>query len=102
VILQEARVRISRRAGIIGGSSRLYGIVASLTIEYAAEMHYPEAVQVGSGVLEIGRTSFTIGQRARQGGRSSLYAETVMVLTDGSGPMPLSEPMRAAFEALRI
>jgi acyl-CoA thioester hydrolase len=99
VILQEARVAFHAAVGFVSLPGGLHSIVAALSIEYAGEMHFPEPVEVRSGILQLGRTSYVIGQVAYQGGRPALYAESVMVLTDANGPAPIPDAMRAAYEA---
>ncbi|WP_162527117.1 acyl-CoA thioesterase [Sphingomonas solaris] len=102
VILQEGRVLFNRAAGLPAMMGRLRTMVASLTIEYVAEMHHPDPVEIGSGILAIGRTSFTIGQCARQNGTPAIFAQAVMVVADETGPVPIPDDLRAAFERLSI
>jgi acyl-CoA thioester hydrolase len=102
LILQEARVELSRAGGFLDHVGSLRPVVASLTIEYAGEMHHPDVIEVSSGVLSIGRRSAVVGQLARQGGRTTLYAETVLVMTDPSGAAAIPEALRAAYERVMI
>lgn len=102
VILQEARVAFNKAAGLVSRLEGLRPVVAALSIEYADEMYPPEPIEVRTGVLAIGRTSVTIGQVARQGGRATLYAETVLVLIDTAGPAAISGSIREAYEGLLI
>ena len=97
VILQEARGRFQHATGVKELMNRYRYIVAGLAIEFAAEMFFPEPVEVRTGVLHIGRTSFTVGQIAHQRGRTTLYAETTAVLADENGPTPMSDAVRAAY-----
>ncbi|GLR68242.1 thioesterase [Acidocella aquatica] len=100
VILQEARAKFNVTAGLGLLLGDVRAMVAALNVEYAAQMHYPEPVQVHIGVLSLGRTSFTITQVARQNGRSALYAEVVMVIADANGPTALPTEIREAFQRL--
>jgi acyl-CoA thioester hydrolase len=102
VLLQEARAGLNRAAAVSELREGLRPVVASLLIEYAGEMHHPEPVEIATGVLEIGRTSVLIGQVGRQGGRTTLYAETVLVMTAGAGPTPIPDSLRAAYERATI
>lgn len=98
VILQEARAHFNVAAGLrdhLGGGLRT--MVAALTVEYAGENHHPGVVSVGTGVLAVGRTSFTLAQVARQNGRATLYAQAVMVLADADGPAPIPDALRAGY-----
>jgi acyl-CoA thioester hydrolase len=102
VILQEARVQFHAAAGFIRLPAGMHSIVAALSIEYAGEMLFPGSVEVSTGLLKVGRSSYVLGQVARQGGRPTLYAETALVITDDGGPAPIPEAMRAAYEKLLI
>ena len=77
-------------------------MVAALSVEYAGENYHPGLVTVSTGVLAVGRTSFTLGQVARQNGRSTLYAQAVMVLADANGPAPIPDILRTAYERFLI
>jgi acyl-CoA thioester hydrolase len=102
LILQEARVELSRIGRFLEHAGSLRPVVASLSIEYAGEMHHPDVIEIGSGILSIGRRSAVVGQLARQGGRPTLYSETVLVMTDPSGPTAIPAALRAAYEAVMI
>jgi acyl-CoA thioester hydrolase len=96
-ILQEARGGFNKRllAHHLDGHGL---VVGSLFIDYAGEMHFPDPVEVSVGVLEIGRSSFVLGQVARQRGRIAAYAEMALVVTAGGRGAPIPGPMRAALE----
>ncbi|WP_298690535.1 acyl-CoA thioesterase [uncultured Sphingomonas sp.] len=102
VLLQEGRVRFNQNMGLRGGLGGLRLMVVALGVEYAAELHHPEPVELHSGIARIGRTSFTIAQRIRQHGRTGVYAESVMVLADANGPAEISDHLRGAFERLTL
>jgi acyl-CoA thioester hydrolase len=102
VLLQEARAGLNREAGYYEVRDGLRPVVASLTIEYAGEMHHPMPVVIETGVLSVGRTSLVVGQIGRQDGRITLYAETVLVMTDGKRPTPIPDLLRAAYERVLI
>jgi acyl-CoA thioester hydrolase len=102
VILQEARGRFNQQfiAGLLGTGRGM--VVGSLFIDYAAEMYAPDPVDVRTGVLDIGRSSFTLGQVARQRGRTTAYAEVAMVITGSEGATPIPDAARNALQAARI
>ena len=102
VLLQEARAGLNREAGYTDVRDGLRPVVASLTIEYAGEMHHPTPVVIETGVLSVGRTSLVVGQIGRQDGRITLYAETVLVMTKGKRPTPIPDSLRAAYERVLI
>ena len=98
VILQEARGRFNkgRVASLLGGGLGL--VVGSLFIEYAGQMYYPDPVTVSVGVLEIGRSSYVLGQIARQRGRITAFAETAMIATRDGRATSIPDEVRAALE----
>lgn len=102
VMLQEARVRFDKTAAVPSLKGKLRLLVAATAIEYAAELHYPAPVEVATAVLLVGRTSFTLAQRIRQGGHSAIYAQTTMVLTDEEGAVPIPAEMRTALDGFAL
>jgi acyl-CoA thioester hydrolase len=101
-ILQEGRALFVRAAGLLTGDPRPQVVVASSLIEFASDLLSPDPVEVSTGLLEIGRTSFRLGQIARQGSSIGLYAEIVQVLRDAQGPLPIPADWRTKLESLRI
>jgi acyl-CoA thioester hydrolase len=99
VILQEARVGFNEHAALGAG---FHSVVAGMRIEFAVELQHPGLVEVYMGIVAIGRTSFTMAQVGRQNGRSALYAEVTLVVSDASGPVPIPDDFRAAIERLRV
>ncbi len=57
-------------------------VLARLEVDYVAEIHWPGTVQIGSRVLEIGRSSARFAQAIFQDGACTARAETVVVLVD--------------------
>ena len=102
VILQEARVALNRTAGFSEIRAGLRPVVAALHIEYVDEMHHHAPVEVSTGLLAIGRTSVVVGQKARQEGRTTLYAETVLVMTTADGPTEIPPALRDAYAGVLI
>jgi acyl-CoA thioester hydrolase len=101
-LLQDARTLFD----IAGGLRPLMGaarqVVAGFAIEYAGEMGFPGTLEVRSGILEMGRSSILMGQLGRFDGRTTLYAECVLVLTDANGPAAMPAVLREAYERLTI
>lgn len=102
VILQEARVNFNRATGLPMITENRRAMVAALNVEYADEIYHPGNIEVSTGVLAVGRTSFTLGQVARQEGKAKLYAQVVMVLADGNGPAPVPDELRPVLERLLL
>lgn len=79
-------------------------VIARLVIDFRAELFWPGTVEIGTGVLKIGRSSFTLAQGMFNGGRLVATTESSIVLVDGqtrrSTPLPSSA--LAALERLRL
>jgi len=101
-ILQEGRVAFNQSAALPSLGSGLRPVVAGLRIEFALELHYPGVIEVCTGIVSIGRTSFTMAQVGRQDGRGALYGEVTLVITGANGPAPIPDELRTAIQQLRV
>jgi acyl-CoA thioester hydrolase len=67
-------------------------VIARLVIDFRAELFWPGTVEIGTGVLSIGRSSTTLAQGLFNEGRCVATAEGVIVMQDeetrGSKPLP--------------
>jgi acyl-CoA thioester hydrolase len=77
-------------------------LIVSVNLDYIAEAHFPEHVDVASGILRVGTSSWDIASAAFQGGECRATCITTIVLTDERGPTPLPEDLRQEFERLRV
>ena len=77
-------------------------VIADVHISYLAEAFYPGDLIVGTGMLKIGNTSYTIGQGLFQNGRCVGVCETVLVNTDGTKPTPIPQEGRDSLRSLLI
>jgi acyl-CoA thioester hydrolase len=77
-------------------------LIVSVNLDYIAEAHFPEHVDVASGILRVGTSSWDIASAAFQGGECKATCITTIVLTDENGPTPLPEDLRQEFERLRV
>ena len=84
------------------GMTRGRTLVAQLTIRYLGEGHWPGTVEIGTGILEVGNSSFTMGQGLFQDGRPLGLCETVLVSTETGKPAPLPDDIRAAAAQMRL
>jgi acyl-CoA thioester hydrolase len=99
----ECRARLMRHIfkGIgEGGPVRI--VTAESRIAYAGELFYPDPVNIGSGILRIGKTSFEIGQAAFQNGRWVGVCDTTLVQTSEAPGAPMNPRLRAMLETLLI
>lgn len=97
-LLQEARVHFNRTMPLPPLADGMRTVVGAMTVEYGGELTYPGGVEVKSGIMDIGRTSYTFGQLIRQNDQSTVYSQITMVVTDKAGPTPIPQPFRSALE----
>lgn len=57
-------------------------VIASITLDYIAEVTWPGKVEIGTGVLKIGNSSIRLFQRLFQNNICVAQAETVIVRVD--------------------
>ena len=77
-------------------------LIVSVSLDYIAEAHFPEPIDVASGILRIGTTSWDIASAAFQGGECKATCITTIVLTDANGPTAINADLRAEFERLTV
>jgi acyl-CoA thioester hydrolase len=72
-------------------------VVVKLTIEFRAEMHYPGIVDIGTRVVRIGTSSFTMAQGLFNEGHCAATAESVCVIIskETRRPVPLPDHTRS-------
>ncbi len=76
-------------------------VIRRISIEFVGQAHYPGEVAVGSRVLRLGRSSYTLGHGAFQDGRCFATCELISVYADARAgkALPLPESLRTALEA---
>jgi acyl-CoA thioester hydrolase len=94
-LYEESRVRFGRILVERSGATLHRLVLASLTVHYLAETHYPEPVEVGIGVARIGRSSYALAQALYQGGRCVGVADSTLVHAPATGVLPLPDDVRA-------
>jgi len=77
-------------------------LIAHQSIDYLREGTYPGALEVGVGVLRIGRSSYRYGMAMFQDGACTSVSEAVLVYADAHGPARLPEAYRQRLEAWLI
>jgi acyl-CoA thioester hydrolase len=67
-------------------------VIARLQIDFRAELFWPGSVEIGTGVVRVGRSSFTLAQGIFSEGRLVATAEAIIVMVDKetrrSTPLP--------------
>ncbi len=73
--------------------------LARVAINYRREVHYPSTVRIGSAVLSMGRSSFTLEQALYVGEDCVATAENVFVILDRASrkPIPIPDAARERF-----
>lgn len=76
-------------------------VLASIKIDFLAEMHFPGTARVGTKINSFGRTSVKLGQSVFLNGACRAISEDVMVLIDLTTrkPIVISEETRLTIEA---
>jgi len=71
-------------------------VIARLELDFQFEINWPGDVQIGTAVLEVGRSSFKLFQKVFQDGRPAAEAITVIVQMNEATrrSQPLSERAR--------
>jgi acyl-CoA thioester hydrolase len=77
-------------------------LIAHQSIDYLREGTYPGSLDVGVGVMRIGRTSYRYGMAMFQDGACTSVSEAVLVYADAHGPARLPEAYRQQLEAWLI
>jgi acyl-CoA thioester hydrolase len=77
-------------------------LIAHQSIDYLREGTYPGSLDVGVGVMRIGRTSYRYGMAMFQDGACTSVSEAVLVYADAHGPARLPEAYRQRLEAWLI
>lgn len=79
-------------------------VLASMTVDFIRELHWPGAVEIALGVGRIGRTSFEVLQEMWSGGELAARARCAQVLISlkTRRPVPLSPDQRQQLEAWQV
>ena len=97
------RFRVEHMSGV--GLELLEGfVVVRSAIEFLAPLHFPATVDVGTVVLRIGRSSYTLGQGIFYDERCIATAEIVTVKVDpGTGrSIPLADEIRSVLREVSV
>jgi len=101
-LFENGRVRFNRNLGLERRQPGERWLIAAVSIDYVSEAHFPDPVEVMSGIGRIGRSSWDIYSAAFQGGICVATCITTLVLTDKTGPQPIPEALRGAYEQLQV
>ena len=79
-------------------------VLARLDISFLKELHWPGEVEIGTGIAEIGRSSFTFLQAIFHEGACAATARATMVMIDAQTrrSRPLPQEALARLEAMKL
>ncbi|WP_252181110.1 thioesterase family protein [Azospirillum sp. B4] len=100
VYFESGRVALHQSLRTAGDFRRHAIVMRKITIDYLAEITYPNAVRVGTRLVRLGRTSWTTGCALFVDGRCHATALSVSVLVDAGShrPTPIPDDLRPALE----
>ena len=99
----EARSKLMRRTfELTQGLTGVRIVTADVRVSYMGEVFHPGDVEVASGILRMGNSSWEIGQTMFQNDRCVGVAATVLVQASASGAGTIVPELRAALEQLLI
>lgn len=101
-LFENGRVRFNRSLGLERRAPGVRWLIARVEINYIAEAHFPDDVEIASGVGAIGSRSWSILSAAFQNGHCVATCDTVLVLTDRSGAIALSDELRTLLATRQI
>ena len=101
---ETGRVAFLREPGNALSPPGATSVLARLDINFLKELHWPGEVEIGTGIAEVGRSSFTFLQAIFHEGLCAATARATMVMIDASTrrSRPLPDDTRARLETLRL
>ncbi len=79
-LFESGRVNFTRSGVVENLPHDVLVVMRRLEIDYRAELHWPAAVDIGSRLLRIGRSSFTLGSGLFDGARCAATSVTTLVM----------------------
>ncbi len=100
--MEDGRFRFDVVAGVPKLASGARVVIVANYTDYVAEARYPAPLEVHVGIMDIGRTSWTLACLISQEGKPCAFSKAVNVATSDCGPVAMTSEMREAFEKLRV
>ncbi|MDB5726573.1 MAG: hypothetical protein JWQ16_3327 [Novosphingobium sp.] len=95
----DLNMRIFGRDCMIDPPGGLQLLFATVTVDYVRQAHYPGSVEVRSGIVRIGSSSYGVAQAAFQNNGCFALAEAVMVKAIEGAPARLTDAEREAMQS---
>lgn len=102
---ENARATMNRRLlpdAYRAAGRRLRLVTSQNAVHFLAEAHWPVLIQTGAGVGRIGRTSYVASTGLFVAGDCIGVCDTVLVLLDDDGPVPISDGFRTALQTVLL
>jgi acyl-CoA thioester hydrolase len=101
---ETGRVAFLREPGNALSPPGTTSVLARLDINFLKELHWPGEVEIGTGIAEIGRASFTFLQAIFHEGACAATARATMVMIDAGTrrSRPLPEEALARLEQMKL
>jgi acyl-CoA thioester hydrolase len=101
---ETGRVAFLREPGNALSPAGTTSVLARLDINFLKELHWPGEVEIGTGIAEIGRSSFTFLQAIFHQGACAATARATMVMIDGATRKARALPAEtlARLEAMKL
>jgi len=100
-LFETARVRFNRDIGLLAFHGHRW-LVAKVEINYLAEGHFPEDVEIATGIGTIGTRSWHVLATAFQRGQAVATCDVVLVMSAETGAAALPADLRAILERFRV
>lgn len=89
VYFESGRVAFMGTLGFKDGQDSRGTVLARITIDFRAELHYGDRIRIGSRIAKIGRTSATLVSAVFRGDLCAATSSAVMVLIDTESRRPV-------------
>ena len=101
---ETGRVMLLREPGNLLNPPGATSVLARLDINFLRELHWPGEVEIGTGTVEIGRSSYTFLQAIFHDGQCAATGRATMVMIDAAmrKARPLPEEVIARLERLKL
>lgn len=95
-LLEEGRVKFHRASqlGNVASDPELTAMVASVTIDYLGESHWPAPLDMHVAVRRIGNASYELCQLVLQQGKALVLGQVTMVCMRCGRPSPIPADQR--------
>lgn len=93
-MMEDARVRFNLAMGSAIKIGERRAMVASVSMEYLSQGHFPDPVTVHCAVERIGNSSWTVVQLLAQNERPVAFARSALVAIADDRPTPIAEDYR--------